>query len=303
MSRYDGRFDVLMALRDLVSGSDQPWFVLIDPMSRTDLSCIERFNRQRYRVDLTRYGIDESLCPYVVEILGSRDEFLEETVSLAWERRQDWQEPQPVCGWLCSNRSPAAVALSIKHLAVSQLEGGRWNLRRFYDPRVVRHASFSNCPVRVPGGWERWIQLGLDGILYPIPGGVPGVKNDGLSESDVIHERWAIPTIAAMAQLQRFGEMTPAHEVQLQSAVRCGMTLGFPPESSADAASFLLHKVLIHPEIERHPTIRAWLDQAALGGSSYADRSAEAPSGWWNDVKSGRWTVELKDESREMQHG
>lgn len=303
MSRYDGRFDVLVALRDKIAASAQPWFVLIDPMSRTDLSCIDQLNRQKHLVDLTSYGLDRALCPYVVRILGSRDELLEETVSLAWERRQDWQEPQPVCGWLCSNLSPGSIALSIKQVAVTRTKDGNRNLRRFYDPRVVRHASFSDFPVYAPDGWEQWLQLGFDGNARLVPHRMPDADRIGIIPSDSIHEGWVVPTVAAIAQLQRFGESPSAHEQRLQLAVRCGIELGLSPESAADAVSFLLHKVLVHPEIEQHPTVRTWLKQAVSGEASYADQSAEASSSWWHDVESGQWQKNIKDETRETRHG
>ncbi len=303
MSRYDGRFDVLVALRDKIAASAQPWFVLIDPMSRTDLSRIDQLNRQKHLVDLTGYGLDRALCPYVVRILGSRDELLAETVSLAWERRQDWQEPQPVCGWLCSNLSPGSIALSIKQIAVTRTKDGNRNLRRFYDPRVVRHASFSEFPVYAPDGWEQWLQLGFDGNARLVPRRMPDADRTGIIPSDSNHEGWVVPTVAAIAQLQRFGESPSAHEQRLQLAVRCGIELGLSPESAADAVSFLLHKVLVHPEIEQHPTVRTWLKQAVSGEASYADQSAEASSSWWRDVESGQWQKNIKEESRETRHG
>ncbi len=303
MSRYDGRFDVLVTLREQIAASAQPWFVLIDPMSRTDLSCIDQFNRKKHLVDLTNYGLDRALCPYVVSILGGRDEFLEETVSLAWERRQDWQEPQPVCGWLSSRLPPGSIAHSIKQTAVTRTKEGNRNLRRFYDPRVVRHASFSGRPVYAPDDWEHWLQLGFDGNTFLVPHRMPNVDRNGVIPSDPVHDEWVVPTVAAIAQLQRSGERPSVHEQLLQSAVRCAIELGLPPESTADAVSFLLHKVLVHPEIERHPTVRVWLKQAASGEASYADQSAEASSSWWRDVESGQWQKNIKEESTETRHG
>jgi len=129
------------------------------------------------------------------------------------------------------------------------------------------------------------------------------VDRNDVIPSDPVHDEWAVPAVAAIAQLQRFGERPSVHEQLLQSAVRCAIELGLPPESTADAVSFLLHKVLVHPEIERHPTVRVWLKQAASGEASYADQSAEASSSWWRDVESGRWQKNIKEESRETRHG
>lgn len=143
MLRYDARYDVFVGLKERIQSSSGAVYILMDPMSRCDLSMLNGFKRKRYTVDLERFGMRSELCPYVLEVESMNDDVLKESVNVAWEHREDWQKPQPVCGWISSPLSASALASAILVQAVTTAADRTRHLNRFYDPRVARHATFA----------------------------------------------------------------------------------------------------------------------------------------------------------------
>jgi hypothetical protein len=70
-----------------------------------------------------------------------------------------------------------------------------------------------------------------------------------------------------------------------EQAIRSGLDV----DQTADCVSFMLHRCLLHPGIERHPLVADWLKDARQGRCSYADAAASASQAVWDDITSGRW--------------
>jgi hypothetical protein len=181
--------------------------------------------------------------------------------------------------------------------------GGKRRLERFYDPRVVRHASFSANTRYHFVGANAWAQLGWDGQLQNMPC-VSGafVGQTSTAQPDP-HAAWCIAVNAAISRLQHMADVTLEQERQLQDAVSCAIRLGLRADEVADATTFLLHKVLVHSQIERHAVVAGWLQEAIAGAASYVDRCAEADTGWWQDVEQGAWLSTVNGSNVEAGHG
>ncbi|MDY0955830.1 DUF4123 domain-containing protein [Stenotrophomonas rhizophila] len=303
MSRYDARYDVYVELRERMRSSVNAWFVLVDPMSRCALGSLETAHRKKHIVDLDRFGIDRELCPFILELDGPSDVLLEETLTLAWERRGDWQQPQPICGWISSALPAAAVAGAVLRQAVVATGDGKRRLERFYDPRVARHAGFSESARHPFEGADVWAQLGWDGELQAIPCMTGTYVAPASPVQPDPRAAWCVAVNAAISQLQRMDDLTLEREQQLQAAVDCAMHLGLCADEAADATTFLLHKVLVHPQIERHPVIAEWLREAVAGAGAYADRCAEADAEWWQAIEHGAWSRNTNGFNVEARHG
>jgi len=304
MLRYDARYDVFVGLKERIQSSSGAVYILMDPMSRCDLSMLDGFKRKRYTVDLERFGMRSELCPYVLEVESMNDDVLKESVNVAWEHREDWQKPQPVCGWISSPLSASALASAILVQAVTTAADRTRHLNRFYDPRVARHATFALTVSEDFPGALAWYQLGWDGELQELPCNVRvACQPTYMLHSQDPHAEWCIPINAAISQLQRMGVASVHHEEELQRAVRTGMSLGLPASEVADATTFLLHKVLVHPQIEKHPVIAGWLREVAGRTASYADLCSQADSEWWCGVEKGAWINDMKGIKLEVGHG
>lgn len=303
MLRYDARYEIFITLKERMQGSDHASYLLVDPMSRCDLHTLDALQRKKYVVDLERFGMERDLCPYILGIDGAHDDLLKESINIAWERRNDWQQPQPICGWITSELQAPRLAGALLRQAVTSRAGRARQLDRFYDPRVVRHARYSHRSRRVFSGATAWSQLGWDGVLQEVPclnGNLPDAQQGHPHDP---HMEWCAPMNAAISQLQRMGHASTEREAALQSAVRTAMSLGLAGGELADAITFLLHKVLIHTDIELHPVISSWLQDAVSRKASYADRCAEADPAWWISVKQGAWPGKANGFKLEDDHG
>lgn len=301
--RYDARYEVFVALKERMQASEHATYLLVDPMSRCDLQSLDALQRKKYVVDLERFGMDRDLCPYILSIQGANDELLKESINIAWERRDDWQQAQPICGWITSELQAPALAGSLLRQAVTSKAGCARQLNRFYDPRVARHARYSQGSHRSFSGAATWSQLGWDGLLQDLP--CLNVNPPDAQQGDAYdqHMEWCGPMNAAISQLQKMGHASKEKEAALQRAVRTAMSLGLAGSDLADAITFLLHKVLIHTEIEQHPVIESWIQDAVTGRASYADRCAEADSAWWESVQQGAWLGKANGITLEDGHG
>lgn len=303
MLRYDARYEIFVTLKQRMQGSDHASYLLVDPMSRCDLHTLDALQRKKYVVDLERFGMERDLCPYILGIDGAHDDLLKESINIAWERRNDWQQPQPICGWITSEHQAPRLAGALLRQAVTSRAGRARQLDRFYDPRVVRHARYSQRSRRVFSGATAWSQLGWDGVLQEVPclnGNLPDAQQGHPHDP---HMEWCAPMNAAISQLQRMGHASTEREAALQRAVRTAMSLGLAGGELADAITFLLHKVLIHTDIELHPVISSWLQDAVSRKASYADRCAEADPAWWISVKQGAWLGKANGFKLEDGHG
>lgn len=300
---YDARYDVLVALKERIQASEHASYVLVDPMSRCDLNTLDALQRKKYAVDLERFGMDRDLCPYILRIEDAYDELLKESLDIAWERRNDWQQPQPICGWITSELQAPALAGALLRRAVTSKAGCARHLDRFYDPRVARHAGYSQTSRWVFPEAVAWSQLGWDGVLSDLPCNEDDADSLKRGFFENTHAEWCVPVTAAIAQLQAEEVMSHEKECALQSAAQAAMSLGLSAAALADATTFLLHKVLIHSQIEQHPIIRAWLREAIDGTASYADHCTSADRDWWEAVEKGAWMSAMNEVKKEIGHG
>lgn len=277
------------ALRERLFASGLNVYVFIDPLLDSPLLRSPK-RGDEHIISLESFGVQKHQSPYFLLLENSASILLDETYRLAKDQANKFLGPRSICGWFVSECSTADIRKALwKEMDRREGSGGAPWLFRFYDPRTLCRLPdiFKRNPM-IHGVAEWWClderaQLfrcaGAPLSEGPSPIALGDLKAlDGVSLVNQAYSQWK-----AIAE-------PPADAFKhLFDAVQCAMTVGLNVDEQADCVSFMLHRCLVHPQIERHAVVRGWLDDARQGINSYADAAASAAPALWQEIESGQW--------------
>ena len=238
---------------------------------------------------LDRFGIVKASSPFIVPLENSRSLLLDDSFHIALRENANPQGPRSVCGWF-STPLDACQARVRLHTQVQRRNGRQEWLMRFYDPRTLRHLPAILGPSFAISGVRRWFWIGEDARVTHVEG-APNcaepfpVRDEHLPVLDRVgvvnqaHAQWQ--QLIVPLPNDAFTNLFDA----AAQAIRHGLSL----EQPADCIAFMLHRCLIHPQIERHPVVAGWLTDAREGRRSYADAAVSSGKDVWDEIKSGCW--------------
>lgn len=281
-------------LRHALFAEGLPVYALFDPLLGLH---IERHRSgdgpvpAKHVLSLAQWGIPAGSSPYFVRIERPLSRLLDETVAVAKRESDSIADARSVCGWFTSPHEPDALRNALlKQIGQREASGKRW-IFRFYDPRALQHLPRVLGSSFAVAGISRWFFLGANLDLCSLSGlpetDRPMVVGEGnlalLDRIGLVNQ--------ALAQWRRIDPSAPKDGFDLlfeaaDQAIRCGLDI----DQTADCVSFMLHRCLLHPYIERHPLVASWLEDARQGRRSYVDAAAAAPQAVWDDITMGRWT-------------
>lgn len=283
-------------LRALLFQESGDVYVFVDPLLHQPFDRAPTARADEHLIALGDRGIGEERFPYFRLIPSSTDAMLEDSYALALAEERE-EDVRSVCGWFSTSFPPR----QLKELLRSEADRRgtqRW-LFRFFDPRVLRHLPrVMEHGYAIPGA-IRWYYLD-EGLLKSVPGKTGLSSRKQITQRDFLH-------------ISRLGLVNQAHRMWksmeddlpsdpfavLYSAAEKAVGVGLSPEDEADCIAFMLHRCMIHPEIEFHPEIATWISAARDGRMSYADAAAQAPSELWHRIELGDWIQDKQG----AQHG
>lgn len=283
----------LDTLRHALFEEGIPVYVLFDPLLRMPIQRPWREDTTllaEHAISLAQWGLPMESSPYFVRIHRPVSRLLDDTLSVATKENHPGTGARSVCGWFTSSQENSALCSSLrKQIQQRESSGKRW-IFRFYDPRVMRHLGLVLGNTFRVSGVSRWYFLDADSNLASLPGRpvadhltVVGDANlpllDRIGLVNQAHSQWR--NMDPCVPEDAFDRLFEAAE----HAVRRGLNIG----QTADCVSFMLHRCLLHPCIERHPLIADWLEDARQGRRSYADAAAEASPAVWDEIIKGHW--------------
>lgn len=268
--------------------------LLVEPWLRRRSA--QRGNIKEHVIPIRQAGIPFLACPYFVSLGNANDWLLDDSFHIAWEEAATWSGGKTVCGWFSSTLE----AYELKQVLAGQMLqgqlGSRW-LLRFHDPRVLCHLARITQQKFSVRGIERWFFLDERRNVCSVEGLAiaSSAYHFGSQEEELLD---AIGLInQAYSQWANWENPPEDAFSRLFAALRVGRQHGLELRNEADCISFMLHKCLIHPSIEEHPKVRAWLEDARAGVACYADQAATCEQDIWQEIQMGNWSIAKKDES------
>lgn len=280
-------------LRHALFDRGVPVYVLFDPILGAPLGrpwSDEGAPAAEHVISLAQCGLPLESSPYFVRIERPLSCLLDETLAVAKKENSSGYGARSVCGWFTSPHEPVELRSQMQRLIQQRDANGRRWIFRFYDPRVMQHLGFIlGRPFMAPG-ISHWFFLDAASRLVSQhrmsatePLNVVGDDKlpllDRVSLVNQAHSHWR--SIDSSIPADAFGRLFEAAEQAICS--------GLDIDQTADCVSFMLHRCVLHPHVERHPLVAEWLEDAKQGRRSYADAAAEAPSTVWEEITSGRW--------------
>lgn len=294
------KWEALESLRTKLFGSGKA-YLFVDPMMGTPWRRSEKDVDGAYReliLDLRTFELPVSLCPFVVPLQDSIGGFFDESFEHAWGQWAQPQRPYPVCAWFSTDLQESELRRSLASQITRWEDTGRW-LLRFYDPRVAQHmigfVDSGFCLEGVNGWWYIDSRGGLETLPC-------GDQEHQFSATAVRRLDWLRVVNQASTDWMTYAESDNVDFERLYDAVHAVSKVGLSQLQEADCIAFILHRCLIHDQIEKHPKVAAWLADASQGGSHYVDASACASTETWKEIAAGDWLFKSRSEQG-VSHG
>ncbi|WP_449466710.1 DUF4123 domain-containing protein [Stenotrophomonas humi] len=283
------KWAALEALRAELFRTGRP-YLFVDPTMGTPWDRSESNGAEAYReitLDLRALRFPVQACPFLVPLQDTIGGFFDQSFELAWAQGAEPQRPYPVCGWISSDLPVNELR---RHLVshMSQREDDKRWLLRFYDPRVGRHmTAFVDGGFRL-GGLNGWWFIASTGKLRTLPVGDANTRTE-LPRSAAERLDWLRVINRASADWLAYTAGSAVDDGRLYDAVHVAAEMGMSPLQEADCIAFILHRCLVHGQIEQHPKVAAWLADARSGSCHYVDAAACAGPEIWSEIAAGQW--------------
>ncbi|WP_269791117.1 DUF4123 domain-containing protein [Stenotrophomonas sp. Iso1] len=306
LSEYAGdeatKWATLEALRTKVFRAGQA-YLFVDPTMGTPWDRSGDSEVEPYReitLELRAFQFPSQLCPFLVPLRNAIGGFFDHSFEQAWVQCAKPHLPYPICGWINSDLSVNELRAHLVSQMTRREDGKPW-LLRFYDPRVAQHmTAFVDRGFHLEG-LSNWWFLGSTGHLRTLPVGDIGMLSelpkdaitrlDWLRVINHVSADWLIHTGGGAVENDR-----------LYDAVRAAAEAGLSPLQEADCIAFILHRCLVHSQIEQHPIVAVWLAEARSGRCHYVDAAACATPEVWNEIAAGQWLLK-SNQKQGTSHG
>lgn len=284
-------------LREVLFQSGEPVYVFVDPLllDPFDRSVLAMEGVRSESVPLKDWGIGADQCPYFIRLPNSTSERLHESYAMAAQACRTLSAPRPICGWFSSTLEPAQICHALKNEMVRRRPLKKQWLFRFFDPRVVgRLTDLLGSEYRVAGA-DRWWYLDQNGWLQSVRGRGQSLEPGAITEAGfAAMSRCGIVNRSLDMWQESQGALPDDAYDRADMAATRALELGLVLEDEADCATFILHRCLIHPSIERHPIVSGWIADARDKKKSYAALAASADADLWAQIESGHWMRQEK---------
>lgn len=277
-------------LRERLFAAGAPVYVFVDPLLHDpfERATLSDAGRQVHSVDLPNWGIAPEQCPYFIALDSPLDELLDSGGRIALEQARSDSDVRSVCGWFASDLAPVRLRRLFGAQMRRSAGAERW-LFRFFDPRVMRHLPGVFAASGAVAGVERWWYLDHRGDLQA----ARGAGESAVTAAFVAEQQAKIDRIGVLNQAfsQWRESQEPPHDAfaQLDRALAKAQALGFSVDDESDCVAFALHRCLVHPQVEEHPTVTGWIAAMRSKQASYVDQAAQSDARLWADIESGHW--------------
>jgi hypothetical protein len=285
-------------LREGLFASGKDVWIFVDPLVRDPFNRLELAQRLSpptvQTIALHRRGIHPDQCPYIIKLSRSLDSLLEESLELALTQAGQADEPRSLCGWFTTELQGKALERALHAEMERQTQQGERWLVRFYDPRCLQHwpRIFGNQLALF--GVDDWWYIDAEDSFAVVSSRKTLERNEISSRQEAQIHRIGLLNQA----LQVAGENLPLAAdaiVSLDQAIELAHRLGLRPESNdVDILAFALHRFLVHPQIEQHPDVMAWLEDAKAEPGAYAASAAQLQTEAWSQLAAGDWLKKLQ---------